>query len=99
MEFSKGTPKSITIGDKKFTDGLQIFKKLNEVAGKHGVGRLDIIESRFVGMKSRGCYETPAGTLLLTAHKGNKNRPKNSQVTWYFHAFCPQKKNSRTLAE
>ena len=50
-----------------------MFKFLNELSGKHGVGRLDIVESRFVGMKSRGCYETPAGTLLLTAHRGKKN--------------------------
>ena len=45
------------------------FQALNKVGGAHGVGRLDIVESRFVGMKSRGCYETPGGTLLLTAHR------------------------------
>ena len=46
-----------------------IFQALNKIGGAHGVGRLDIVESRFVGMKSRGCYETPGGTILLTAHR------------------------------
>lgn len=46
-----------------------VMETLNEIAGKHGVGRLDIVENRYVGMKSRGCYETPAGTIMLTAHR------------------------------
>jgi argininosuccinate synthase len=47
-----------------------ILTKLNEIGGKHGVGRLDLVEGRFVGMKSRGVYETPGGTVLLEAHRG-----------------------------
>jgi argininosuccinate synthase len=47
-----------------------ILTKLNELGGKHGVGRLDLVENRFVGMKSRGIYETPGGTILLEAHRG-----------------------------
>ena len=47
-----------------------ILTKLNELGGKHGVGRLDLVENRFVGMKSRGIYETPGGTVLLEAHRG-----------------------------
>ncbi|MFN7224163.1 MAG: argininosuccinate synthase [Paracoccaceae bacterium] len=47
-----------------------ILTKLNELGGKHGVGRLDLVENRFVGMKSRGAYETPGGTILLEAHRG-----------------------------
>jgi len=47
-----------------------ILTKLNELGGKHGIGRLDLVEGRFVGMKSRGIYETPGGTLLLEAHRG-----------------------------
>lgn len=46
-----------------------MLQTLNEIAGKHGIGRLDIVENRYVGMKSRGCYETPGGTLLLKAHR------------------------------
>ena len=47
-----------------------ILTKLNELGGKHGIGRLDLVENRFVGMKSRGIYETPGGTILLEAHRG-----------------------------
>ena len=47
----------------------KVMEELNQLAGAHGVGRLDIVENRFVGMKSRGCYETPAGTVMLKAHR------------------------------
>ena len=47
----------------------EVLAKLNEMGGKHGVGRLDLVENRYVGMKSRGCYETPGGTILLKAHR------------------------------
>ncbi len=47
----------------------KVMEKLNQIAGSHGIGRLDIVENRFVGMKSRGCYETPAGTIMLKAHR------------------------------
>lgn len=46
-----------------------MLKTLNDIAGRHGIGRLDIVENRYVGMKSRGCYETPGGTVLLKAHR------------------------------
>jgi len=49
------------------TNPLKLFQYLNSIAGQHGVGRIDIVENRFVGMKSRGCYETPGGTVLHTA--------------------------------
>lgn len=48
----------------------ELLAKLNELGGKHGIGRLDLVENRFVGMKSRGCYETPGGSILLKAHRG-----------------------------
>ena len=70
LVFEKGLPVMMKYRETEVTAPLELFKKLNEIAGEHGIGRLDIIESRFVGMKSRGCYETPAGTVLLTAHKG-----------------------------
>ncbi len=47
----------------------QVMEYLNKVGGEHGIGRTDIVENRFVGMKSRGCYETPAGTIMLKAHR------------------------------
>ena len=48
----------------------EVLTKLNELGGKHGIGRLDLVENRYVGMKSRGCYETPGGAILLKAHRG-----------------------------
>ncbi|MEN9454610.1 MAG: hypothetical protein RL210_129, partial [Pseudomonadota bacterium] len=48
----------------------ELLAQLNQIGGKHGVGRLDLVENRYVGMKSRGCYETPGGTILLKAHRG-----------------------------
>ena len=47
----------------------EVMEKLNELGGKHGIGRVDMVENRFVGMKSRGVYETPGGTILFTAHR------------------------------
>ncbi len=47
----------------------QVLTQLNELGGKHGIGRLDLVENRYVGMKSRGCYETPGGTIMLKAHR------------------------------
>jgi argininosuccinate synthase len=47
----------------------EVLAKLNQLGGKHGIGRLDIVENRYVGMKSRGCYETPGGTIMLKAHR------------------------------
>jgi len=46
-----------------------VLARLNEIGGKHGIGRLDLVENRYVGMKSRGCYETPGGTIMLKAHR------------------------------
>jgi len=47
----------------------QVLTTLNQLGGKHGIGRLDLVENRYVGMKSRGCYETPGGTIMLRAHR------------------------------
>lgn len=66
IEFKNGDP--IAIDGKKLSPG-KLLKKLNELGNKHGIGRVDIVENRYVGMKSRGCYETPGGTILLKAHR------------------------------
>lgn len=70
IEFSKGIPTKITnLADGTVkTDPLELFLYCNYIAGKHGIGRIDIVENRFVGIKSRGVYETPGGTLLRAAH-------------------------------
>ena len=70
IEFKKGVPVKIeNITDKKTVVGsLKLFTYLNELAAKNGIGREDLVKNRFVGIKSRGVYETPAGTVLLKAH-------------------------------
>ncbi|MEX6632883.1 argininosuccinate synthase [Hyphococcus lacteus] len=60
---------AVSINGEKLSPA-ELLTKLNELGGKHGVGRLDLVENRFVGMKSRGIYETPGGTVLLAAHRG-----------------------------
>ena len=78
LESTPNTPEYIEIG---FTRGdatsingeslsaAFLLEKLNTIGGKHGIGRKDIVENRYVGMKSRGCYETPGGSILLKAHR------------------------------
>ncbi len=66
IEFKKGD--AVGINGKKMSPA-EILTKLNELGGKNGIGRLDLVENRFVGMKSRGVYETPGGTILLVAHR------------------------------
>ena len=60
---------AVSIGGEAMSPAT-ILTRLNEIGGKHGIGRLDMVENRFVGMKSRGAYETPGGTILLEAHRG-----------------------------
>ena len=67
LEYKKG---DIVAIDGEALKPYEVMIKLNELGGKHGIGRLDIVENRYVGMKSRGCYETPAGTIMLKAHRG-----------------------------
>ena len=66
LDFVRGD--CVAINGKKFSP-LEVMRKLNALAGKHGVGRVDMVENRFVGMKSRGVYETPGGTVLQFAHR------------------------------
>lgn len=66
IEFIKGIPVGIN-GEKM--NGINIIKKLNKIGGNHGIGVLDMVENRLVGMKSRGVYETPGGTILFFAHE------------------------------
>ena len=63
--FEKGVP--VSVGGQTL-DPVSLVELLNEIGGRNAVGRIDLVENRFVGIKSRGCYETPGGTLLLTAH-------------------------------
>jgi argininosuccinate synthase len=64
--FDKGVPTKL---NGKKINGVELIEQLNRVGGKHGIGQVDLVENRLVGMKSRGVYETPGGTILVTAHK------------------------------
>jgi argininosuccinate synthase len=66
LGFERGTPVSI---DGEALTPAQLLDRLNKIAGTHGIGRVDLVENRFVGMKSRGVYETPGGTVLHAAHR------------------------------
>ena len=67
IDFVRGDPVAI---DGAALSPASLLTRLNELGGRHGIGRLDLVENRFVGMKSRGMYETPGGTILLAAHRG-----------------------------
>ncbi|MGA8382482.1 MAG: argininosuccinate synthase [Stellaceae bacterium] len=67
IAFARGDPVAV---DGERLSPAALLTRLNELGGKHGIGRLDLVENRFVGMKSRGVYETPGGTILLAAHRG-----------------------------
>lgn len=70
ITFNKGIPTKVVNHNDNFTvtDVLELFIYLNTVARRNGIGRIDIVENRFIGIKSRGCYETPGGTILRAAH-------------------------------
>ncbi len=64
--FEKGNP--VSVNGRKMS-GVELVETLNRIGGEHGIGRIDLVENRFVGMKSRGCYETPGGMLIFAAHQ------------------------------
>ena len=68
----------------------QVMEKLNKIAGENGVGRLDIVENRYVGMKSRGCYETPAGTVMLKAHRAIESLTLDREVAHLKDELMPR---------
>lgn len=101
IEFKNGVPVKI---DGKSYSPYNLLKKLNKVAGDNGIGRVDLVENRFVGMKSRGVYETPGGTLLHAAHRAIESItmdrevmhlrdsliPKISELIYYGFWFSPE---------
>lgn len=68
----------------------EVLRKLNKVAGEHGVGRLDIVENRYVGMKSRGCYETPGGTVMMKAHRAIESITLDREVAHLKDELMPK---------
>ncbi len=75
--FKNGDP--ITVNNKKLSPG-NLLQKLNILAGKNGIGRVDLVENRFIGIKSRGVYETPGGTLLMVAHRAMESVTLNKET-------------------
>lgn len=81
VTFKAGIPVKLDVeGGETYTNSVELFKKLNEIAGANGVGRADIVESRFIGMKSRGCYDAPAHTVLRLAHVDLEGMTVDSKV-------------------
>ena len=110
IEFNKGDP--VAVNQKKL-EPAQILKKLNELGGKNGIGRIDIVENRFVGMKSRGVYETPGGTILLharraiesitldreEAHLKDEIMPKYAKLIYNGFWFSPEREMMQALID
>jgi len=92
IEFKHGNPVSVkNLGDGTVkTKPLELFMYLNEVAGKNGVGRIDMVENRFVGIKSRGVYETPAGTVLHLAHRDLEGLTMDREVMHIRDGLIPR---------
>ncbi len=87
ISFSKGDPVAL---NGEAMSSATILEKLNKIGGAHGIGRLDIVENRYVGMKSRGCYETPGGTILLPAHRAIESITLDREVAHTKDALMPK---------
>ncbi len=86
IDYEEGNPVAV---DGKRMGSVDLLVHLNKLAGKHGVGRIDIVESRFVGMKSRGVYETPGGTILHVAHRALETITLDREVMFQLDSMIP----------
>ena len=110
LAFENGDP--VSINNEKLTPAA-LLERLNSLGKKHGIGRLDLVEGRFVGMKSRGIYETPGGTILLEAHRGIESitldqgashlkdeiMPKYSELIYNGFWFSPERHMLQALID
>ena len=110
LEFEKGD--LVAINDKRMS-AHQLLAQLNHLGGKHGIGRLDLVENRYVGMKSRGCYETPGGTILLRAHRAIESitldrevahlkddlMPRYASLIYNGYWWSPERRTLQTLID
>ncbi len=87
IEFRQGDPVAV---DGNTRSPAALLAYLNDVGGRHGVGRSDLVENRFVGMKSRGCYETPGGTILLKAHRAMESLTLDREVAHLKDELMPR---------
>jgi argininosuccinate synthase len=110
IDFEKGDPTAI---DGKKLSPAALLTKLNDLGRENGIGRLDLVENRFVGMKSRGVYETPGGTILLAAHRGIESitldreaahlkdslMPRYAELIYYGFWFAPERELLQALID
>jgi argininosuccinate synthase len=87
LEYAKGDV--VAINGKKMSPA-QVLTELNRLGGKHGIGRLDLVENRYVGMKSRGCYETPGGTIMLKGHRAIESITLDREVAHLKDELMPR---------
>ncbi len=87
ITFERGNP--VAIDGERLTPA-QMLQRLNKLGGKHGIGRVDMVESRFVGMKSRGVYETPGGTIMRAAHRAVESITMDREVMHIRDSLIPQ---------
>ena len=102
----------VAVNGKKMTPA-KVLTELNRLGGKHGIGRLDLVENRYVGMKSRGCYETPGGTIMLKAHRAIESitldrevlalkddlMPRYARMIYNGYWFSPERQLLQTLID
>jgi argininosuccinate synthase len=110
IEFARGD--AVAVNGEKLTPAA-LLTRLNELGGRHGIGRLDLVENRFVGMKSRGVYETPGGTILYAAHRGIESitldrgaahlkdeiMPKYAELIYNGFWFAPEREMLQALID
>jgi argininosuccinate synthase len=110
LEYEKGD--IVAIDDERMTPA-QVLTELNRLGGKHGIGRLDLVENRYVGMKSRGCYETPGGTIMLKGHRAIESitldrevahlkdelMPRYAQLIYNGYWWSPERKAIQVLID
>jgi argininosuccinate synthase len=110
LDFVKGD--CVSVNGRKLTPA-GVLKALNKLGGKHGIGRVDLVENRFVGMKSRGVYETPGGTILMHAHRQVESLtmdrevmhlrdsliPKYAELVYYGFWFAPEREALQALVD
>jgi len=110
IDYEAGDP--VAVNGERLTPGA-LLAKLNTIAGTHGVGRLDLVENRYVGMKSRGVYETPGGTLMLAAHRAVESLtldrevmhirdslvPRYAEMVYYGYWFAPERTMLQTAID
>ena len=110
LEFSAGDPVSL---DGQGMNPAQMLQRLNEIGSRHGIGRADIVENRYVGMKNRGCYETPGGTIIHKAHRAMESltldrevahlkdelMPRYASLIYYGYWYSPERQMIQTMID